>query len=252
LIRKASSLLAVFFFASTVFAAGAHAQTEAAPPTALQKQLQKLDLSVSGIGVYNSTVTGPVLSSAATNYCVYPTPTTTTPTPSPVCGSNDITQFGSNTLGALVTIHYPIKPYVGLEFNYSFARYTENYEGPAVTSFLPSGITKFQIQTKVNEYTFGYLITPPYTIYGLHPFASAGFGPQAFKPTPGGGQEEPEKARMTYYYSLGVSKELSPHFGLRAGFRELFFIDPDFGQNYLTILKHSTTMEPFAGFYIRY
>jgi hypothetical protein len=57
---------------------------------------------------------------------------------------------------------------------------------------------------------------------------------------------------MTYYYSLGFTKDLSPHFGLRAGFRELFFLDPDFGQNYLTILKHATTLEPTAGFYIRY
>jgi hypothetical protein len=232
LIRKAFPLLAVLLFASTVTAS--HAQTEA-PPTPLEKQLEKLDLSVSGIGVYNNKVSGTVVTDlGATNE------------------GEALTQFGSNTLGALATIHYPAKPYFGLELNYSFARYTENFEGPAITSFLPSGITKFQVQTKVNEYTFGYLITPPYTIFGLHPFASAGFGPQGFKPTPGGGQEEPEKARATYYYSLGFSKEVSPHFGLRAGFRELFFLDPDFGQNYLTILKHSTTLEPFAGFYLRY
>jgi hypothetical protein len=246
--HRAVSLFASIVFASVVFAsgvAGAHAQTEA-PPTPFQKQLEKLDLSIAGVGVYNSTVTGPVLSKAASNYCF---DAATTPTN---CGSNDITQFGSNTLGALVSIHYPVKPYFGLEFNYSFARYTENYQGPAVTSFLPNGITNFQIQTKVNEYTFGYLITPPYTIYGLRPFVSAGFGPMAFKPTPGGGQEEQEKARMTYYYSLGFTKDVSPHFGLRAGFRQLFFLDPDFGQNYLTILKHATTYEPMAGFYIRY
>jgi hypothetical protein len=246
LIRKAFPSLAAFLFASIVFAsntAAAHAQTTA-PPTAFEKQLDKVDLSVAGIGVFNSTVTGPVLPTVASNYCF---DATTDPTN---CGSNDITQHGSNTLGALVSIHYPAKPYFGLEFNYSFARYTENYEGPA--SFLPNGSTNFQIQTKVNEYTFGYLITPPYTIFGFQPFASVGAGPMAFKPTPGGGQEEPEKARMTYYYSLGMQKDLSPHFGVRAGFRELFFLDPDFGQNYLTILKHTTTYEPMAGFYIRY
>jgi hypothetical protein len=255
LIRKAlpssaAILLASVFFVSTVGAA--YAQTEVAPPTPLQRQLQKLDLSVQGTGIYNSKVTGAVLPQTASNYCVYPTPTTTTPNPPAVCGSNDITQFGSNTLGALVSIHYPAKPYFGLEFNYSFARYTENYQGPAVTTFLPNGITNFQVQTKVNEYTFGYLITPAYTIFGLRPFASAGAGPMAFKPTPGGGQEEPEKARMTYYYSLGFTKDVSPHFGLRVGFRELFFLAPDFGQDYLTILKHTTTLEPTAGFYIRY
>jgi hypothetical protein len=237
LIRKAFPSSAAILLASVVFAStvsAAHAQTEA-PPTALQRQLQKLDLSVQGTGVYNSTVSGTVIEQPGVSNA-----------------GEAMTQFGSNTLGALVSIHYPVKPYFGLEFNYSFARYTENYEGPAVSAFLPNGITKFQVQTKVNEYTFGYLISPAYTIFGLRPFASAGGGPMAFKPTPGGGQEEPEKARMTYYYSLGFTKDLSPHFGLRAGFRELFFLDPDFGQNYLTILKHATTLEPTAGFYIRY
>jgi hypothetical protein len=248
LIRKAFPSLAAFLFASIVFAsntAAAHAQTTA-PPTAFEKQLDKVDLSIAGVGIYNSTVTGPVLPQNASNYCFN---ASTTPTN---CGSNDITQHGSNTLGALVSIHYPAKPYFGLEFNYSYARYTENFQGPAVTSFLPNGNTNFQIQTKVTEYTFGYLITPPYTIFGFRPFASAGAGPMSFLPTPGGGQEEPEKARMTYYYSAGLSKDLSPHFGVRAGVRELFFKDPDFGQNYLTILKESTTFEPMAGFYIRY
>jgi hypothetical protein len=231
LIRKASPILAAFLFSSLI--AGAHAQTEAPPPTALQKQLDKLDLSIAGVGIYNNTVSGTVI---------------------PVAPNQGLamTQHASNTLGALVSIHYPAKPYFGLEFNYSYARYTENYTGPAIVDFLPNGITDFQVQTKVNEYTFGYLITPPYTIFGLQPFASAGAGPMAFKPTPGGGQEEPEKARMTYYYSLGFAKDVSPHFGLRVGFRELFFLAPDFGQNYLTILQHATTLEPMAGFYIRY
>lgn len=237
MIRKAFPSLAVFLFAGIVFAstgAGAHAQTQA-PPTAFAKQLDKVDLSIQGVGIYNNTVTGTVVTDlGASNE------------------GESLSQSGSNTLGALVSIHYPIKPYFGLEFNYGYSRYTENYRGPGITTFLPNGITDFQIQTKVSEYTFGYLITPPYTIYGLQPFVSAGFGPQGFKPTPGGGQEEPEKARMTYYYSLGFQKDISPHFGLRAGFRELFFLDPDFGQNYLTILKHATTLEPTAGFYLRY
>jgi hypothetical protein len=243
LIRKALPLLAFALLASTI--GSAHAQTEA-PPTPFEKQLDKVDLAISGVGIFNTTVRGPVLSTAASNYCF------DNPPAAPInCGSNDLTEFGSNTLGALVSIHYPAKPYFGLEFNYGYARYTENFEGPGVAQFIPA-TTDFQVQTKVNEYTFGYLITPPHPIFGMQPFVSAGFGPQGFKPTAFGGQEEPEKARMTYYYSLGVQKDYSPHIGLRAGFRELFFLDPDFGQNYLTILKHANTYEPFAGFYLRY
>ncbi len=232
MIRKAFPLLAAFLFTSLV--AGASAQTTA-PPTAFEKQLDKLDLSIAGVGIYNKSVSGNIVSGLGSSN-----------------QGEQLTEFGSNTLGALVSIHYPVKPYFGLEFNYSYARYTENFEGTAISTFLPNGITDFQVQTKVTEYTFGYLIEPPYTIYGFQPFVSAGGGPMSFLPTPGGGQEEPEKARMTYYYSAGFQKDLSPHFGVRAGFRELFFKAPDFGQNYLTILKQTTTYEPMAGFYIRY
>ncbi len=164
-----------------------------------------------------------------------------------------MTQFGSNTLGALVSIHYPAKPYFGLEFNYSYARYTENYTGPAITGFLPNGITNFQVQTKVNEYTFGYLITPPYTIFGLQPFVSAGRWADGVQADAGRRTGRAgEGAHDVLLLARDFSKDVSPHFGLRAGFRELFFLDPDFGQNYLTILKHATTYEPMAGFYIRY
>lgn len=156
MIRKALPLLAVALFVSTV--AGAYAQTEA-PPTAFEKQMEKVDLSVQGAGIYNSTVSGKVIPLSDNQ-------------------GQEITQFGSNTVGALVSIHYPATSYFGLEFNYGYARYTEHYEGPAISlHFLPTGTTDFQVQTKVNEYTFGYLITPPHPIFGAQPFASVGFGP---------------------------------------------------------------------------
>jgi hypothetical protein len=232
LIRKALPLLAAALLACTF--GSAQAQTSA-PPTAFDKQLDKIDLSIAGVGIFNTTVTGTVVTNLLANN-----------------QGESITQFGSNTLGALVSIHYPAKPYFGLEFNYGYARYTENFEGPGVAQFLPENTTDFQVQTKVSEYTFGYLITPPHQIFGFQPFVSAGAGTQGFKPTAFGGQELPEKARATYYYSLGLQKDYNPHFGFRVGFRELFFLDPDFGQNYLTILKHANTYEPMAGFYLRY
>jgi hypothetical protein len=225
LIRKASPLFAAVLFACTVTAATAVAQTDAGiPESPLVKQLHKFDLGISGVGIYNTTVSGPVSSPVANQ------------------PSSNVTQFGSNTAGALVTIRYVAKPYVGLEFNYGYARYTENYS-----------VSPLQIQTKASEVTFGYIATPPHEIFGLQPYIGAGAGTQAFTPTPHGGQGAPEQARATYYYTLGVQKALGEgHFGLRAGFRELFFLDPDFGQNYLTITKHANTYEPQIGFYLRY
>jgi len=89
-------------------------------------------------------------------------------------------------------------------------------------------------------------------LLGLHPFASVGAGTTQFKPTPHGGEGLTSQARMTYYYSLGVQKDISPHFGLRASYRQTFYLAPDFGQNYLTIKQRTSSYEPGIGFYLRF
>ncbi len=233
MIRTPSALLAASLLLATFSAA--HAQSDA-PPTKFQRQISRFDLSANGVGIFNTTVTGPIV------------------VPSSNTGQS-VTQYGSNTFGALVTLRYVARPYFGLEGNYGYARYTENYSGTGVANIATTtaGSSVFQIQTKVNEYTLGYVATPPHPIFGFQPFVSAGAGTTAFKPTPKGGEGEPEKARATYYYSLGLQQSyFSEHFGFRAGFRQLFFLDPDFGQNYLTIKKHASTYEPMIGFYLKY
>jgi hypothetical protein len=193
----------------------AQAQTQS---TALNRQLERLDLSVSGIGVFNRPSTGTVTVNAQ------PTPLTITP---------------GNTLGALITLRYIVKPWIGFEGNFSYARYTEKFS------------TIGGVQQNAREYTLGYVAhTPP--VLGIRPFVSIGAGSTAFRPTPGGGLGLLEQARATYYYSVGAEKDVSSHFGLRAQFRESFFLAPDYGQNYLTILKHTTTFEPGVGFFLRF
>jgi len=213
---------ATFFLSVTGFAA---AQT-----SAVSKQFSRIDFGISGAGQFTNTVSGPVIPTGAPNHGVV------------------MSQYASNTVGALANIRYTAKPYFGIEFNYGWARYTENY------SPQPNGASGlFQIQTTANEYSFGYLVTPPHPIFGLQPFASAGAGTTQFKPTGGGGNGAPHQFRATYYYNVGVQKELfGSNFGLRASFRQNFFLAPDFGQNYLTILKHATTIQPTAGFYFRF
>src|SRR5581483_3604540 len=195
----------------------------AAQTTAFGRQMAKIDFGISGAGALNKTVSGPIIPNGAVN------------------AGTVMTQYGSNTVGALGNIRYTAKPYVGIEFNYGWARYTENYS-PG-----PNGSSLFQIQTTANEYSFGYLVTPPHPIFGFQPFASAGAGTTQFKPTGGGGQGAPHQFRATYYYNVGLQKDLFSNFGMRASFRENFFIAPDFGQNYLTIKQRTTTIQPTIG-----
>lgn len=197
--------------------------TQASAQTTLDRQLSYLDLGVQAIGQFTKSTSGPVVLPAVDSGVV-------------------INQTVSNTVGALGTLRYTPRPYLGVEFNGSYVRYTESYS-----------VAPFQIQTQANEFTFGYLVTPPYRIFGVKPYASVGAGTIRFAPTRGGGQGAPSEARMGEYYNIGVQKELlSDNFGVRVGFRQLFFQAPDFVQNYLTTNKRTYTTEPMIGFYLRF
>ncbi|HEY1741559.1 MAG TPA: hypothetical protein VGG18_00230 [Granulicella sp.] len=223
MIRKVSLFLTSAVLASTFGAASAQQE---APTTLLGRQLSRMDFGISGAGMFNKNVSGPILRQTAPN------------------AGTTLEQNPSNTIGGVFTIRYIVKPLVGFEFNYGYARYTEDYSYPS---------SPFGVQTRASEYTVGYLVTPDHKFFGFQPFVSAGAGSIAFKPTTHGGESLPEQARMAYYYSGGLQQEcFSSHFGLRASFRQLFFLAPDFGQNYLTILKHTNTIEPTVGFYLRY
>ena len=130
--------------------------------TPLSRQLARVDLGISGTGIFNSNVSGPVLPAASNT-------------------GRTLNLSSSNTFGALVTLRYVAKPYVGIEGNYSYSRYTENFTGDATGPFTPSSV--FQVQTQANEFSFGYLVTPPHQIFGLQPFAAVGAGSMEFKPT---------------------------------------------------------------------
>ncbi len=206
----------------TIAASNIRAQ-EAQHP-ALDRQLSRIDLGVSGVGAFNSSSSGTAIVNAV--------PTTVNLSP-------------GNTLGALVTIRYTKSPLLGAEFNYGYARYTD--------TFTPFGSTPVGgVQQNTSEYTVGY-VAHLRTIFGLNPFASAGLGTLSFTPTPLGGEGLIKQARAAYYYSVGAEQTvLSPHFGIRVQLRQVFFKAPDFETNYLTIQQHTSTFEPGIGFYLHF
>ena len=215
------------FFCLLLTAAGSTAQAQTASTNpALDKQLSRIDLGILGVGVFNKSSNGVATVNGHPN-----TPVNLNP---------------SNTAGAVLSLRYTVKPLVGFEFNYGYARYTQTF-----TPFgsQPNG----GVQQNASEYTFGYVVHTKKQYFGLTPFASGGAGTTVFRPTPGGGLALPEQARATYYVSVGAETTvLSPHFGIRAQYRQLFFKAPDFLTNYLTIQQHTTTYEPGFGFFLRF
>jgi hypothetical protein len=197
--------------------------------TALDRQLNRIDVAVSADGLSTKGVSG-------NNYL-----------------GDSVTQNASTTVGALVQIRYTKSPLIGFEGTYSYARFTENYVCSTCSSTAGSTFptSPFGAQTNASEYSLGYVAHLP-SLFGFQPFAGGGAGVTAFKPTPLGGQGLPEKARATYYVDIGIEDQLTRFFGVRAQLRDAVYKAPDFGQNYLTINKETFTAEPSIGFYVKF
>jgi hypothetical protein len=211
-------------------ALSAMGQDSAAPPSVLQKQLDRMDLAVSAAGEISSTVSGVEQRDAITTDSL-------------------LTIKPSSTVGELVTLRYTAKPYVGFEFNFGNLRYTQDYTfvPPPSQNLLYGGA-----QSGVREMTLGY-VAHPRTIFGVQPFLGAGGGTIHFTPTPYGGQGLPPQYRAVYYYQAGVEDNFpGSHFGVRLAFRQLIYLAPDFIQNYLTITRRTVTTEPTVGFFVRF
>lgn len=222
--QRVWSLVFCLFAALTVSSA---AQATGGNPK-LNKHLSRIDLAVNGIGVFTKDVTG-------TNYL-----------------NTTFTQHTGSTLGALITVRYTKSPYIGGEFNYTYSRYTQSFRQPGATSTAGDVYIIGGVQNNASEYSLGYVMHPPHQILGANPFIAVGAGSTAFRPTKAGGESLSSQARATYYYAAGLEKELTPHFGIRAQFRQAFFKAPDFGQNFLTIQKQTWTIEPGFGVVIHF
>lgn len=209
---------------SIVLSASAAAQT---PATGLQRHLERIDLGISGVGQITP-------SSSGFNYI-----------------KQSISQVPSNTLGTLIEIRYIKSPLVGIEFNYSYARYNETFSVGAGSLPAQQPYT-LGVQSKVNEYSMGYIAHGP-SFGDLKTFAGAGLGAVEFKPTAGGGQGLQPVVRTGVYYTVGVEQGFhEDRYGIRAYFRQVFLGAPDFNQNYLATGARTITTEPGVGFYLRF
>ena len=87
--------------------AGSTAKAQATQQSSgLDRQLQRLDIGVAASAIINKDSNGTVLIN-------------TVPTA--------VNLHPGNTVGPLVTIRYTVSPYVGFEFNYGYARYTQTF-----------------------------------------------------------------------------------------------------------------------------
>ncbi len=137
----------------------------------------------------------------------------------------------NSTLGALVSYRYLLTPRSGLEANYSFAQYTDIFNGHGEP-------TAIRVHTRQQEATVAYVYSRNYRRF--NPFVEVGVGAMFFSPLRDFGTQSLDVKRTTGIGGLfggGVAYELSPSFDLRLEYRGFFVKAPTLGlqgSNYST------------------
>ena len=243
--RRLSTWAALLSFASLTALAAA----QEAPLSGLDKQLDRINLVISGSGILNKDTSGPNTVNQVTTGSNGPIGCGLLANPQPCETTYD---KPGNTVGALIDLQYIKSPLVGLEFNVNYSRYVQNFTYYPLNPGSTPAPTLLGVQNDAIEYTVGWVFHGP-KVFGIGTFASAGAGATDFVPTKGGGYQNQPQARATYYYNVGLEQQvISPHFGIRVSFRQAYFLAPDFQTTYLRDHQHTYTTEPTAGFYLHF
>jgi hypothetical protein len=165
---------------------------------------------------------------------------------STVSGQN-VTDSPTRSFGYLLNFRYHFNSWGAIEVNYDHTRYTQYYSGS-------TGIISSWTQANAKEATMAFVFQFWSRFNGrLQPFAEGGTGGMFWSPVPAGSVGGPyNENRFVLLYGGGVNWKAFGRFGLRAGYRGLFFTAPDFNVNG-QFTNHRTMMkEPYAGITYRF
>lgn len=166
--------------------------------------------------------------------------------PNTVTGQN-ITDSPTRAGGYLLNYRFHFNSWGAVEVNYDHTRYTQFYSGPtgAITSWT---------QANAKELTMAFVVHFWSRFNGrLQPFAEAGTGGVFWTPVPSGSVGGPfSQSRPVLLYGGGVDWKAFGHFGLRLGYRGMFFTAPDFNVNGQFTNARAQIRQPYAGITYRF
>jgi len=167
---------------------------------------------------------------------------------------NGITQTATQEPGVLATYRYFFTDHQGLEFNYGFTRFNQQYTGAGGAIALPlSGLgltgTSLSVPTNSHEATLSYVYRMA-ARHRLSPFVSAGtglwvFSPQSFASFGTGNGDT--FVTPDFVYGGGADFAFSRKVSLRLGYRGHVFQAPGFGIGAIKTGTVAYLSEPFAG-----
>ncbi|MBV9084721.1 MAG: outer membrane beta-barrel protein [Acidobacteriaceae bacterium] len=157
---------------------------------------------------------------------------------------NGIQQSGNNAAGVLVSYRYFFTNHQGVELNYGFSRFDQQFNLPGALS----------VPANTNEATASYVFKWGIG-HGLTPFASAGTGAFAFVPTNSftvNGASASTFATPDFVYSVGTDVAVNRRLTLRLGYRGHVLEAPDFNVPGLYTGSVAHIAQPFAGLSIHW
>ena len=168
---------------------------------------------------------------------------------------NGVTQTASQEPGLLATYRYFFTDHQGLEFDYGFTRFNQQYTGANAStplSLAGLGLTgnSLSVPTDTHEATFSYV----YRLAARHrlsPFVSAGGGLWVFSPQSSlsfGTASGNTFVSPDFVYSGGADFAFSRKISFRLGYRGHVLEAPGFGIAAIKTGSVAYLSEPFGGF----
>lgn len=171
---------------------------------------------------------------------------------------NGITQTASQEPGLLATYRYFFTDHQGLEFDYGFTQFNQQYTGANASSPLSlAGLgltgTNLSVPADTHEATFSYVYRFA-ARHRLSPFVSAGTGVWVFSPQSSSFGTGTGNTFVTpdFVYSGGADFAFSRKVSFRLGYRGHVFEAPAFGIGAIKTGSVAYLSEPFGGLSIHF
>jgi opacity protein-like surface antigen len=132
--------------------------------------------------------------------------------------------------GALFTFHQAMKPYLGYNVNFDYTSLKQSYSQGSASinsngSTTPISFAAYSFNARMYELSVAYAFSGP-RFARFRTFGQFGGGGLFFQPA-----QVPfakEQTRPAMVFGVGIERDLSTHFSIRAEYRGLFYKGPDY------------------------
>ncbi len=156
-----------------------------------------------------------------------------------------VVQNTTDTFGGEFTLREHPFAFAGIELNYAYTEFNENYSFTG--NRINSDSYTAKVRTDAHEATAAYLFHPHFR--KLQPFVAIGGGAIDFVPQPVGNNQWRGAGLVEVGFDIPTS---NPHFGFRIQGRSLIYRAPNFTNPLLASKTWVSTEEPSVGAYFRF